>query len=283
MPGRSEVEGSAMRFADPGLVVAALLAALWLVALVALGRADSGSRWVRLLSPPAYVVGGIGAVLLVSEAAVVDAVEDGTAVARWDRPVLDWIRGAPRGCSHSGDECGQCRRRNRRDDGAGGRSRSRVDHVPSPGPRGVGRCYRPRRGRARHRVQAPLRARAAAVDRTVDAGDDVRTSLGALSGFDRSPRCARRDRCAASQARCLAGRSRRHSDDGCVDHRGEQAVPGRALAHRRPDGLATRWGVARDVRHRTARLPTRTPCSPTGEGCCRGFTSSPASPTTAPR
>ena len=65
----------------PGLVVAALLAALWLVALVALGRADSGSRWVRLLSAPACVVGGIGAVLLVSQAAVVDAVEDGTAVA----------------------------------------------------------------------------------------------------------------------------------------------------------------------------------------------------------
>lgn len=82
-----------MRFADLGLVVAVLLAALWLVALVALGRGESSSRWVRLLSPPACVVGGIGAVLLVSQAAVVDAVEDGTAVARWDRPVLDWIEG----------------------------------------------------------------------------------------------------------------------------------------------------------------------------------------------
>ena len=80
-----------MRFADLGLVVAALLAALWLVSLVALGRVDSSSRWLRLLSSPACVVGGIGAVLLVCQAAVVDAVEDGTAVARWDRPVLDWI------------------------------------------------------------------------------------------------------------------------------------------------------------------------------------------------
>ena len=46
--------------------------------------------------------------------------------------------------------------------------------------------------------------------------------------------------------------------DGCADHRSEQAVPGRALAHRRPDGLAARWGVARDVRHRNARLPAPT-------------------------
>jgi hypothetical protein len=34
-----------MRFADLGLMVAALLAALWLVSLVALGRANSSSRW----------------------------------------------------------------------------------------------------------------------------------------------------------------------------------------------------------------------------------------------
>ncbi len=197
-----------MRFADLGLVVAVLLAALWLVALVALGRGESSSRWVRLLSPPACVVGGIGAVLLVSQAAVVDAVEDGTAVARWDRPVLDWIEGhrdgvltaVMRAVSAVGGTVGMtvlavaavvvlimCRRR----------------------PHAVlVAVHRPRRGRARHRVQAPLRARAPAVDRTVDAGDDVRTSLRALSGFDRSPRCTRRDRLVASQARCLAGRSR---------------------------------------------------------------------------
>jgi membrane-associated phospholipid phosphatase len=79
-----------MRFADLGALVAALLALVWTVVVIALGAPRSDVSVARLQRPSAYV-GGVGAALLVGQAAVVDAVEDGSAVARWDRPVLEWF------------------------------------------------------------------------------------------------------------------------------------------------------------------------------------------------
>lgn len=83
-----------MRFADPGLTIAWILVALW--TLAATGWFVVPRRSARRCVPnrglgPVMAGSGVAVVAFAGQAAVVDAVEDASAISRFDGPLLGWM------------------------------------------------------------------------------------------------------------------------------------------------------------------------------------------------